>query len=108
MMDDLYEKFLPQFVELSRVRIERALETLAQPERTAEHTTMTIVIRELHSITGEAGLLGLPHVMALARQTEELAKRLRDSGAAADADALTGAIRDLKDALELVGASRKS
>lgn len=102
MMDDLYEKFRPQFVELARVRIERAKETLAARP---EHAAMTVVIREFHSIAGEAGLLGLPHVMGLARQTEDLAKRFRDSGAAADADALAGAIRDLKTALELVGAS---
>ena len=105
MMDDLYEKFLPQFVELAKARMDRSLELLAKPD----HAAITAVIRELHAIAGEAGLLGLPQIMGLARQTEDLARRLRDSGAAADvdADSLAGALRDMRNALELVGASRK-
>lgn len=102
-MDDLYEKFLPQFIELARVRMERAMEAAARPELNA----LTVVIRELHSIAGEAGLLGLSSIMQLARRAEDQAKQLRDTRAEPDADALVGALRELRTAIELVGASLK-
>ncbi|HWU88915.1 MAG TPA: Hpt domain-containing protein [Kofleriaceae bacterium] len=102
MMDDLYEKFLPQFVDLARVRLERALETIARSDPNA----MTAVIRELHAIAGEAGLLGLGPIMGLARQAEDLAKRLRDSSAT-DASPLVAALEELKQALERVGPKNK-
>ena len=103
MMEDLYAKFLPQFVSLAEGRLARCAEALAQPDQAAG----ALVIREMHAIAGEAGLLGLAQIMGLARQGEELGKRLRDSGATADADALTGTLQDLKNALALVGASSK-
>lgn len=103
MMDELYEKFLPQFVELARVRLERAMEAAARPEL----ATLQVVIRELHAIAGEAGLLGITSIMGLARQAEDHAKRLRDSGTQGNADAFVGALQDLRNALEHVGASGK-
>jgi len=106
MMEDLYEKFLPQFVEQARARIARATATLAQPDPSA----MTVVVREIHSIAGEAGLLGQGGIMALARQGEELAKRVRDAGAApaeGDLQALAGALRELEQALDQIGAKSK-
>lgn len=101
MMDDLYAKFLPQFVQLARGRIERAMDLVARSDASA----MATVVRELHAIAGEAGLLGQGAIMALARKGEEMAKKIRDSGAApgADPDALAGILRELKDALEQAG-----
>jgi HPt (histidine-containing phosphotransfer) domain-containing protein len=104
MTEDLYAKFLPQFVQLARGRLERVTESVAR----ADSAAMAIVARELHAIAGEAGLLGQSAVLALARKGEDLAKKLRDSSAGADIDALAGTVRDLKNALELVGAPAKS
>lgn len=103
MIKDLYEKFLPQFVELARVRLERAHEAVARPEIAA----MTVVIRDLHAIAGEAGLLGLAAIVPLARQAEERAKRLRESTADADRAAFAGTIQELKRAVEVIEASTK-
>lgn len=103
MIKDLYEKFLPQFVELARVRMERAQEAVLRPEIAA----MTVVIRELHAIAGEAGLLGLAPIVPLARQAEERAKRLRESTTDTDRTAFAGALAELKGAIEVVEASIK-
>lgn len=102
MMEDLYAKFLPQFVEISRGRLERALEAAGRPDA----ASLTSVIRELHAIAGEAGLLGQGAIMRQARGAEELAKRIRDASAP-EADALVAALQELKQALEIVGASSK-
>jgi chemotaxis protein histidine kinase CheA len=99
MMDDLYAKFLPQFVQLARGRVDRSLELVARPDAAA----MASVVRELHAIAGEAGLLAQGAIMALARKGEELAKKIRDSNADGDVAALAATLRELKDALEVVG-----
>jgi HPt (histidine-containing phosphotransfer) domain-containing protein len=64
-------------------------------------------MRELHAIAGEAGLLGIAPVMQLARQAEDRAKRLRDDATQPNADALAAALRELRSALDLVGASSR-
>jgi HPt (histidine-containing phosphotransfer) domain-containing protein len=105
MMDDLYAKFLPQFVQLARGRLERAMDLVARSDATA----MATAVRELHAIAGEAGLLGQGAIMALARKGEEMAKKLRDSSADAGVDVgtLAGTMQELKAALELVGPPAK-
>jgi HPt (histidine-containing phosphotransfer) domain-containing protein len=52
-------------------------------------------VRELHSLAGEAGLLGLHQIIPVARDGEQKAKRLHTSHADADADALAAALREL-------------
>jgi hypothetical protein len=46
--------------------------------------------------------------MALARKGEEMAKKIRDSNADGDVAALAAILRELKDALEVVGPPTKS
>ena len=103
MMEELYAKFVPQFLELARERMQRAYEAAAKPEGPA----LTVVIRDLHGIAGEAGLLGLAHLIPIARNAEEHAKRLRDAPGADAASAFVGALNELGAALETVGASSK-
>lgn len=97
-MDELYAKFLPQFTELARERMQRAYAVAAAPEGTA----LTAVMRDLHAIAGEAGLLGLAGLVPMARAAEEQAKRLRDARAEADTGALVGALDELDRALAAV------
>ena len=104
-MDELYAKFLPQFAALARDRMQRAYEASAQPA--PDGPTMTNVMRDLHSIAGEAGLLGLASIVPIARNAEDHAKRLRDGHADADAGAFVGALDELKVAIDAVGASSK-
>jgi HPt (histidine-containing phosphotransfer) domain-containing protein len=99
-MDELFAKFLPQFTELARDRMRRAYAAAAQPDE----PSLTTVMRDLHGIAGEAGLLGMAQVVPIARSAEEHAKRLRDNRGEAEAAAFLGALRELGAALEAVGA----
>lgn len=100
-MEELYAKFLPQFLELARERMKRAYETAGQPEGAA----LTVMVRDLHGIAGEAGLLGLAPLVPLARRAEEQAKRLRDAGASPGADTgeLVAALDALRAAIDALG-----
>jgi len=102
-MEELYAKFLPQFLELARERMQRAYEAAARPDG----PTLTTVMRDLHGIAGEAGLLGMAHLVPISRNAEEHAKRLRDAGPGADAGALVGALDELRAAIEAIGAAHK-
>jgi HPt (histidine-containing phosphotransfer) domain-containing protein len=101
-MDELYAKFLPQFRELARQRMARARSALTAQ---LDPPAMTAVMRELHGIAGEAGLLGLAEIVPIARAAEERAKQLRDGPAGADVGAFTQALDDLGNALDALGAA---
>jgi HPt (histidine-containing phosphotransfer) domain-containing protein len=97
--DDLYARFLPPFVALARARVATALAAVQQ----RDHGATTTTVRELHSLAGEAGLLGLHAVIPLARDSEQKAKRLHVSHADEDADALVAALRELNTVIEGIG-----
>jgi chemotaxis protein histidine kinase CheA len=102
--DDLYARFLPPFVALARTRVASALAAVQR----RDHGATTTTVRELHSLAGEAGLLGLHDVIPLARDSEQKAKRLHASQADADADALAAALRKLDTVIEGIGATISS
>ena len=104
MSADLLSIFLPKFLVLARSRIARGIELAT--ERIADH--VPAIARELHAIAGEAGLLGLTSVVALARSGEVHAKRLRTSRSDADADALVAVLAELKDEIERVAPETSS
>jgi HPt (histidine-containing phosphotransfer) domain-containing protein len=99
MMEDLFAKFFPQFIALARTRLSVA--TSAATGR--DHTAVPTIVRELHALAGEAGLLGLRQVIPLARDCELKAKALQASRADGDADALLGALRELSQLIERLG-----
>ena len=101
MDDDLTARFLPQFVALARARVDAALAAAAR----RDHGATTTTVRELHSLAGEAGLLGLREVIPLARDSEQKAKLLRASRADADADALVAALCELDRIIEDLAAA---
>jgi HPt (histidine-containing phosphotransfer) domain-containing protein len=103
-MDDLYARFLPQFVALARSRVAVAIAAATQ----RDHAVTTTTVRELHSLAGEAGLLGLDGVIPLARDCEHKAKLLHGSHADADADALIAALRQLEPAIDAIAAMKPS
>jgi HPt (histidine-containing phosphotransfer) domain-containing protein len=100
--EDLQARFLPQFVTLARARVATAVAAALR----GDHGATTTTVRELHSLAGEAGLLGLQEVIPLARDSEQKAKRLHASHAAADADALVAALRQLATVIEGIGTTR--
>jgi HPt (histidine-containing phosphotransfer) domain-containing protein len=99
-MDDLYARFLPQFIALARTRV--AVACAAATGR--DHEAAPTLIRELHALAGEAGLLGLRDVIPLARDCELKAKSLRASQADADADELLTALHRLERAIDGIAA----
>lgn len=100
-MEDLVAKFLPQFVTLARSRVAVAIGVATQHD----HAAFTTLVRELHTLAGEAGLLGLGDVVPLARDCEAKAKLLQASRAAADAELLVGALRQLERVIESIAAT---
>ena len=103
-MDDLNAKFLPQFLELARSRLAAALEAAVARDHLATVTTA----RNLHTLAGEAGLLGLHDVVPLAREGEHKAKSLGASRTDADAELLIDALRRLEQVIESIGATSTS
>ncbi|HEY0189836.1 MAG TPA: Hpt domain-containing protein [Kofleriaceae bacterium] len=98
-MEDLLAKFLPQFVSLAHTRIKVALDSADKRDPAAIKTTM----RELHTLAGEAGLLGLGHIVPLARDCEQKAKHLHTSHTDADVATLVAALRELEQVIVAVG-----
>jgi len=98
-MEDLFAKFLPQFVSLAHTRIKTALANADKLDTAAIKTT----VRELHTLAGEAGLLGLSHVVPLARDCEQKAKQLHTSHTAADIAVLVTALHELERLIAVVG-----
>lgn len=103
-MDDLNAKFMPQFLELARSRVTTAINAAVA----RDHRAATTIARNLHTLAGEAGLLGLHDLVPLARDGEQKAKSLGASRTDADAERLLDALRQLERAVESIGASHTS
>lgn len=103
-MDDLNARFLPQFLELARTRVTLALQAAAS----RDYVATTTIARHLHTLAGEAGLLGLHDIVPLARDSEQKVKSLGASRADADAELLVDALRQLERVIERIGAAHTS
>lgn len=102
-MDDLHAKFLPQFVDLARSRVALAIRIAVE----RDHAATTKVVRDLHTLAGEAGLLGLHAVVPLARDSEQKAKDLHRTRTDADADMLVAALQQLGRVIDEIGTPSK-
>jgi HPt (histidine-containing phosphotransfer) domain-containing protein len=89
MMEDIRKKFVPRFAALAKERIEIG-KKVAADNGDAQH-----LARELHSLAGEAGLLGFTRILELARHAEEAAARLYGTPGAPQRRALEKALDDL-------------
>jgi HPt (histidine-containing phosphotransfer) domain-containing protein len=98
-MDDLSAMFLPQFLELARSRVTTAIKSAVA----RDHLAATTIARNLHTLAGEAGLLGLHDVVPLARDGEQRARSLGASRTDADAELLVDALRQLERVIERIG-----
>ena len=103
-MDDLHAKFMPQFLELARSRVAAALKAATA----RDHLAATTTARNLHTLAGEAGLLGLHDVVPLAREGEQKAKSVGASRSDIDAEQLVDALRRLEQIIESIGATYTS
>ena len=86
--NELRREFLPRFLVAARRRLEDA--------RTASFSRLA---GELHSLAGEAMLLGLPEISALASEAEGVARRSFEN---ADAAARASCARSLSRLVEMV------
>jgi HPt (histidine-containing phosphotransfer) domain-containing protein len=67
-MDDLVARFLPRFVESANERLRHATELLGARD-------FAKLGGELHTLAGEASVLGLAEISTLARSAEQLTRR---------------------------------
>ena len=65
MMEEIRAKFLPRFVSSARQRLERASKLISDGANAAPS-----IATDLHTIAGEASIMGLHEVAAMARDTE--------------------------------------
>jgi chemotaxis protein histidine kinase CheA len=98
MMEDLLATFMPKFTAIAKARVARSIELAEKRDPDA----VTQIARELHSIAGEAGLLGISTVVALARAGEDRVRLLRKSRSDADLDALHASLLELQRAVDHV------
>jgi chemotaxis protein histidine kinase CheA len=78
MMDDLRAQFLPRFVKLARERVTTAralVEGTASPDDAAAATKTAA--GSMHSLAGEAGLLGLTDLLEEGRRAERVLRAFR-------------------------------
>ena len=81
MIDDIRAKFLPRFVASARERLERASKLIADGADAAPS-----IAADLHTIAGEASIMGLHEVATMARESE---RAVRIVGGVDDAQLLT-------------------
>ncbi|HVK74287.1 MAG TPA: response regulator [Kofleriaceae bacterium] len=76
MSDDLRARYLPRFVDTAARRITRALEAVTPAGAGAPLVART----ELHTLAGEAGILGLSELATVAHNAENEVRRWIDAG----------------------------
>ncbi|MDB5213793.1 MAG: hypothetical protein JWO86_1720 [Myxococcaceae bacterium] len=97
-MEEVKRKFLPRFAALAKERIRHGL-TIAQ---NVEGDQALDLARELHSMAGEAGLLGLGDLLALARNAEVAAMQLHAARVPSKRTALEQTLLELERAVSEV------
>jgi HPt (histidine-containing phosphotransfer) domain-containing protein len=96
MPDDLVARFLPQFLSLARARVASMIARVAG----GNHAEIQKIMRELHTLVGEAGLLGLGDIVSVVRDCEKKAKELHVSRTEQNTEALVAALRQLERVVE--------
>ena len=96
MIDEIRRRFLPRFAELAHERIARGTEIARASPRDQEALQLA---RDLHSLAGEAGLLGFSALITLARAAEEAATALHADRTDDRSRVLTHALEELGNAV---------
>ena len=71
MKADLWEKFGARFIGSARARVARARPAIDTQSRDAVMT----ILNEMHALSGEASMIGVPKIAQLAKSLEAAAKR---------------------------------
>ena len=101
MDDALIRRFLPRFIDTARGRLSRSRELLAQ----GEMSDAVDLITELHTLAGEAAILGLRDIAALAQEAETEAAHAADPGPPRQACA--GKLAELEAAVTALAARQR-
>lgn len=101
-MDDVKAKFLPRFCTLAKDRIRTGQKVASVAPRGEEALHLA---RELHSLAGEAGLLGFSELLSLARAAEEAATELHSRRNEERQKALETALAKLLEAVTRIEAT---
>jgi PleD family two-component response regulator len=97
MLEELRARFRNRFIDTARDRIRRCLTMLSDSGRAME------LASELHSLAGEAAMLGLDAISATARSGEEAARQWSAASTAAQV-ACARAVRTLRQQVEAFAA----
>ena len=100
MNEDIQATFMHRFTSLARTRVSHALDATSRRDPAA----LAIVVRDMHSLAGEAGLLGLSEVVPLARSGEDRARHLAGALSPEAADEMLGVLRELEQLVERLAA----
>jgi HPt (histidine-containing phosphotransfer) domain-containing protein len=71
MIDEIREKFLPRFVAGARDKLERASKLIANGSAAAP-----AIASDLHTIAGEAAIMGLAEIADQAREAERAVRQV--------------------------------
>lgn len=104
MLADLQRKFFPRFAKSAKERIAEGFRTA----KNVEGDGALHLARHMHSLAGEAGLLGLGDLVVIARAAEEAATQLHADTSEARRDGLVAALTELEGALGRVETSFQS
>lgn len=102
MMEELRARYLPRFVEVAQRRVARGLEAVTPVGAGAPQIART----ELHTLAGEAGILGLTELASRAQAGEADCKRWLDDGDVAARARCAIALRQLGAQLRQLAASQ--
>jgi len=98
--EDIQATFMHRFTSLARTRVSHALDATSRRDPAA----LAVVVRDMHSLAGEAGLLGLAEVVPLARSGEDRARQLVGTASAEAADQMLDVLRALEQVVERLAA----
>jgi HPt (histidine-containing phosphotransfer) domain-containing protein len=96
LIDDIQATFRHRFTVTARTRVTNALSAATRND----HAAMALLVRELHSLAGEAGLLGFVEFVPLAREAEDRARAMCSQRTPACAEAAIIAFRELERLIE--------
>jgi len=91
-MDDLVAKFMPQFVASARAQMAKVGRWVVRRDQAEKKA----ILREIHSLKGDAGMLELVEVVLLAKDCEEKVKPLHADSTEADVEHVVAALRQLE------------
>ncbi|MBK8215294.1 MAG: Hpt domain-containing protein [Myxococcales bacterium] len=101
MIADLQRKFFPRFAKSARERVALGMQTA----NATEGDGALQLARHMHSLAGEAGLLGLGDLVVIARAAEEAATQLHADATQGRREGLLAALGELESAIGRIESS---